>query len=89
MGIGVTASYQDNIKNLQGTFPGRGSLAITGLTAGQANTIPHGLPRKPFHVGLRPGANGLWGETQAPDATNIYVTVGNGGATAGTIDVDY
>jgi hypothetical protein len=27
----------------------------------------------------------LWGETQAADATNIYITVGSGGATSGFI----
>lgn len=65
-----------------------GKLTITGLTAAGANTIPHGLPFIPSRLSLRPGALGLWGETSAPDATNIYITVGTGGATAGVIDYE-
>lgn len=63
------------------------TLTIAGLTGNSANTIPHTLPFTPRKLSLRPGANGGWGETQAPDATNIYITVGSGGATAGKIDV--
>lgn len=66
----------------------RETLTVTGLTAASANTIPHTLPFTPRKISLRPGANGLWGETSVPDATNIYVTVGTGGATAGHIDVE-
>lgn len=89
MSIGVTPTYQSVRQTLQGAQIRKASLAVTGLTAGAANTIPHGLPGTPIAVDYRPGANGLWGETQAPDATNIYVTVGSGGATAGTIEVEY
>ncbi len=89
MAIVVTATYQEILVTRTGAEIERGTLAITGLTANAANTIPHGLPRVPRRVSLRPGAAGLWGETSAPDATNIYVTVGAGGATAGTIDVEY
>lgn len=71
----------------QGTV--EGVLVVTGLTAAAANTIPHGLPRTPRKVILVPSALGLWGETSAADATNIYVTVGTGGATAGKIYVEY
>jgi len=64
-----------------------GSLTVTGLAAG-ANTIPHGLPFIPSRLSFRPSALGLWGETAAPDATNIYVTVGTGGALSGAIDYE-
>ena len=87
MSISVTV----HPRSLQGTIGGYqfklGSLTITGLAEG-ANTIPHGLPFVPLQLHLRPGASGLWGETQVPDSTNIYITVGTGGATAGTIDYE-
>ena len=89
MAIAVIPTYQEILGTKAGAEIERATLAITGLTAGAANTIPHGLPRVPRRVSLRPGALGLWGETSAPDATNINVTVGAGGATAGTIDVEY
>jgi hypothetical protein len=89
MAIVVTPTYRDSFKQLNGKFVARASLAVTGLTAASANTIPHGLPTTPQMVNLVPGANGLWGQTSAADATNIYVTVGTGGATAGTINVEY
>lgn len=75
------------VQTLNGAFLRMETLTVTGLTAASANTIPHGLPFTPRKVSLRPGATGLWGETSVPDATNIYVTVGTGGATAGHIDV--
>lgn len=62
-------------------------LTITGLTAGADNVVPHGLPFTPTGLSLRPSALGLWAETQVPDATNIYITVGGGGAVSGTVDV--
>lgn len=89
MPIAVTATKQGYRQNQDGANIRRASLAITGLTAGAANTIPHGLPATPMRLSLRPGAAGLWGETQAPDGTNIYITAGVGGATAGTVDVEY
>lgn len=89
MSIGVTVDSTG--KHIHPTLSGaqlrHETLSITGLTAASANTIPHGLPFTPRKIGLRPGALGLWGETQAPDATNIYVTVGTSGAIAGKIDV--
>src|SRR5262245_24849836 len=88
MPIAVTITTQPLQQSLDGVPRRRGLLTISGLTANSANTIPHGLPFKPRFLGLLPGANGLWGETQAPDATNIYITVGNGGSTSGTIQFE-
>ncbi len=89
MAIVVTPTNYGRYKDLDGRFPSRATLTVSGLTAAAANTIPHGLPHPPQFVGLRPGAAGLWGETSLPDATNIYITVGTAGATAGNIDVEY
>lgn len=89
MAIAVTGTYFEPQPDLQGGQPVTAKLAITGLTAASANTVPHGLPRAPRKVTLVPGASGLWGETSAADATNIYITVGTGGATAGTAYVEY
>ncbi len=90
MGIAVTnlANSGDIKQSLSGSFHRKQSITVTGLTASSANTIPHGLPFTPTKVSLRPGANGLWAETSIPDATNCYITVGGGGATAGTIDLE-
>ena len=93
MAITVTPINYGRYKDLDGRFPSRASLSVGGLTnsatAPTANIIPHGLPHQPQFVGLRPGAAGLWGETSPPDATNIYITVGIGGAITGTLDVEY
>jgi hypothetical protein len=89
LAITVTPTFFGHMKNLDGTFPRRARLLIAGLTAGAANTIPHGLPATPQTVDLNPSALGLWGETSVADATNIYVTVGTGGATGGWINVTY
>lgn len=86
MSIAVTVNGLGNGVEMNGVQRRFGTLTITGLTAAAANTIPHGLPFTPSRISLRPGALGLWGETSVPDATNCYVTVGTGGATAGTIN---
>ncbi len=78
---GSTALNTDTV----GTYRRRGTLTITGLSEG-ANTVPHGLSFTPNRLSLRPGGGGLWGETSAPTSTNIYITVGSGGATAGKVD---
>lgn len=88
MSIAVTNTSKGRRVDMRATEARHGTLTITGLTAGGANTVPHGLPFTPSKLGFRPGANGLWGETQAPDATNIYITVGGGGATAGKADYE-
>jgi len=89
MAIAATTAQLGTFTRLNGKFSNLASVAVTGLTAGAANTIPHGLPTTPTVIGLVPGANGLWAQTQAADATNIYLTVGSGGATAGNITVIY
>lgn len=81
--------HREEIEPLRMAWGSTVPYAVTGLTAASANTVPHGLPRPPRAVLLVPGASGLWGETQAADGTNIYVTVGSGGATAGTAYIFY
>lgn len=88
-GIAVTPTYRYVAQTIQGVPIRQAKLAITGLTAGAANVIPHGLPAIPVSVTYDPGASGLWGETLPPDRTNLYVTVGAGGATTGTTYVQY
>jgi hypothetical protein len=88
-GIAVTPTYRYVAQTLQGVPVRQAKLAITGLTAGSANVVPHGLPAVPISITYDPGASGLWGETQAPDGTNLYITVGTGGATTGTAYVQY
>jgi hypothetical protein len=89
LAISVSASYVNRGQQLDGKFFRRAVLTVSGMSAGAGNTIPHGLPAAPVRVGLNPGANGLWGETQPADATNIYVTVGSTGHTGGIINVEY
>jgi hypothetical protein len=88
-GITVVPTYRYLTQTFQGVPIRQAKLAISGLTAGSANTIPHGLPAAPVSISYDPGANGLWGETQPPDHTNVYITVGAGGATSGTAWVQY
>ncbi|HEV3278297.1 MAG TPA: hypothetical protein VG860_15875 [Terriglobia bacterium] len=87
-GITVTPSYCYLTQTLQGVPLRQAKLAIAGLAAG-ANVVPHGLPAGPISVLYDPGAAGLWGETQPADTVNLYITVGAGGATAGTAYVQY
>ncbi|MGC2287391.1 MAG: hypothetical protein WA542_19220 [Candidatus Acidiferrum sp.] len=90
MSITVTPTYlPSKVQEIDGRFLQRTVLAVSGLTAGSANTVPHGLPRPPQTVDLNAGAAGKWGETQVADATNVYITVGSGGATSGWINVQY
>lgn len=87
-GISVTPSYRYVAQTFQGVPIRQARLVIAGLTAG-ANVVPHGLPVTPINVWYGPAASGLWGETQSPDAQNLYITVGTGGATSGTAYVQY
>jgi hypothetical protein len=89
MAITVTPTYLGRTKLLDGRFIRRAVLTIAGLTAASANTVPHGLGVAPQKVDIEAGALGLWGETSAADATNIYITVGTGGATSGYANVEY
>jgi hypothetical protein len=88
-GITVVPTYSYLAQTFQGVPIRQAKLAIAGLTAGAANTVPHGLPTVPVCISYNPGASGLWGETQPPDATNVYITVGAGGATSGSAFVQY
>jgi hypothetical protein len=88
-GITVAPTYSYLAQTFQGVPIRQAKLVIAGLTAGAANTVPHGLPAVPVSISYNPGANGLWGETQPPDATNVYITVGAGGATSGCALVQY
>lgn len=77
MALTVTAIYEDVHQSITGVLLRRGVLTITGLTAGVANTIPHGLPRLPFGVPNYVATSGTPGfETQPPDAMNLYYTAG-------------
>lgn len=87
MSIAVTIAAKARYSDEVGVPHRRAKLTITGLAEG-ANTVPHGLPYTPHSPIFRPGANGLWGETAVADATNLYITVGTGGATAGIVDVE-
>ena len=88
MAITVTPSYRYLAQTYQGVPIRQAKLSIAGLAAG-ANVVPHGLKVMPISVSYDPGAAGLWGETQAADKTNLYITVGTGGATSGTAYVQY
>lgn len=81
----VSNEAPSRVQQWDGRFLRRTTLAVSGLTAGSANTIPHNLGTVPQTVKPNPGASGLWGVTQPADATNIYITVGGGGATSGFI----
>jgi len=88
-GITVIPTCQYLTQTYQGVPIRQAKLVISGLTAGAANTVPHGLPATPMSVAYNPGANGLWGETQPPDGTNVYITVGASGASSGSALVQY
>ncbi|MGI0080908.1 MAG: hypothetical protein ACRECH_14950 [Nitrososphaerales archaeon] len=54
-------------------------LSVTGLAAGAANTIPHGLIRTPYGLPNYQATSGTPGfETSPPDAANLYYTAGAG-----------
>lgn len=89
MAIAVTPTYEDIRQNLEGAYLRRAVLLITGLTAGAANTIPHGLPGTPYGVPNYQATSGTPGfETSAPDATNLYYTTG-AGQTSLRVGVEY
>ena len=87
------ANSGGNFIDNYGTMHRHVTINVTGMTyangggTGQ-NAIPHGLPYTPLRASYRPGPNGLWGELQAPDATYVYIQIGNGGALSGNIDVE-
>jgi hypothetical protein len=97
MGISVTASLRDLLTDSRGIFPALATLTVTGLTAGQSNEVPHGLPRVPRRVwftAIGSGANAppcSLDTATAPagyDATYIYVFTPSG-VTSVVIHVEY
>jgi hypothetical protein len=89
MAVAVTATYEDVHQNITGSLLRRAVLVVTGLAAGAANTIPHGLPRTPYGVPNYQATAGTPGfETQPPDATNLYYTTG-AGQTGLRVGVEY
>jgi hypothetical protein len=89
MAITVTPTYKDVRQTIRGALIDQAILVITGLSAGAANTIPHGLPRAPFGVPNYQATSGTPGfETQAPDATNLYYTTG-AGQTSLRVGIEY
>ena len=89
MPISVTPNYEDVRQNITGVLLRRAVLTVTGLTAGAANTIAHGLPRVPYGVPNYQATSGTPGfETQPPDATNLYFTTG-AGQTSLRVGVEY
>ncbi len=78
MAIAVTPTYVDVKQSIAGAFQRAVKFVVTGLTAGAANTIPHGLPGTP-QIALYEATSGTPGfETSDPDATNLYFTTGTG-----------
>ncbi len=89
MAISVTPTYEDVHQNLTGALLRRAVLVVTGLTAGAANTIPHGLPKTPYNVPIYQATSGTPGfETSPPDATNLYYTTG-AGQTSLRVGIEY
>lgn len=91
--MAISVSINNNVpeavrQDITGVLIRRGSLSISGLTANSANTVPHGLPFIPRRLSYRPQAAGGWNETQAPDGTNIYVTVASSGPTSFVVDYE-
>jgi hypothetical protein len=88
--MAVTAYYKGQKTRLTGEYLREAVLYVTGLTAGQANTIAHGLPAVPAEVEYVPtSGNGNWYETQDPDSTNLYLTIGASGPTSFKVYVKY
>jgi len=86
----TTNCYRLEENQFSGQVTRRATITVTGLAAGAANTIAHGLPNAniigvPNYV----AGNGVPGfETQPPDATNLYYTTG-AGQTALRVDLRY
>lgn len=87
MAISVTPTYLGQRTDLSGVYLRQAKLAISGLASG-ANTVPHGLPATPRKVEIEPTSAGGFHETQAADATNIYLTADGSGATC-NVYVEY
>lgn len=88
MAISVTAQYEYLSQTIEGAYLRKARLAVAGLTASAANTVPHGLPAAPLNVVIEPTSAGGFHETQPADATNVYVTADGAGTTCNLI-VEY
>lgn len=89
--MGASIAYKNAVQSNEGYMLRHWVVTITGLTAGSDNVIAHGLPtgpNAPRRISYRPQASGGWHETQAPDATNIYISVDTAGPTSFVCDVD-
>lgn len=74
--MNVTTTIVKVTETWQGVDVRRAKLVITGLTAGAANTIPHGLPLGPLEVVYVSNSGAMGFETQAADRANLYFTTG-------------
>lgn len=88
MAISVKPTYEYIDQTLQGVYIRKARLAVTGLAASAANTVPHGLPAAPINVQIEPTSAGGFHETQPADAANIYVTA-DGAGTSCNLIVEY
>lgn len=61
MSIACKAIRSDRFRTEDGRRIIHSILAITGLTASGANTVPHGLPRAPNSIDLQAVGNGAIG----------------------------
>lgn len=84
--MNVNKAYQHTYGNtLDGYRLRFWKVAVTGLTAGANNVIPHTFPcgpEPPRQVVYRAQADGGWYEYQEPDATNFYIHVDAAGPTS-------
>lgn len=89
--VSVLSTGKHIHSSLAGAYRRHETLAVTGLTAGTDNTVPHTLPFTPRMVSYRPQKDGTspggWSETNLPDATNLYITVNANGSTKGWVDI--
>ena len=68
----------------------RCSRVTLTTTAGQANSVAHGLPAAPLIWSYIPAnGTGTWFETSFPDATNAYLTCAGNGPTSFTMVAFY
>lgn len=88
MAISVTPHYEYLSQTLEGAYLRKAKLAVAGLTASSANTVPHGLPAAPLNVLIEPTSAGGFHEAQPADAVNIYVTA-DGAGTSCNLIVEY
>ena len=95
MSLGVTLTSLFITDSLSGKQLRNAKLTVTGLTTGQANTVPHGLtdgkgnPSTPVSVDIEPTSLNNFYESQAADSTNIYVGVDGQAGTSCNIYVEY